>query len=156
MRSFITLALLAGSALAAYAPGTACKNNNDCKSNCDKSQWIIAAKSDGSYQFVCDPAVTDTQYYSSACGEKIPEERDQPDQFFYDQAATAKACKSVGGGLSCDGGCVSSGKRSDEQSFINSWRGLCQKKLLGIFDNVGYEIKNYDSEVEAKEAAKCS
>jgi hypothetical protein len=155
MQPLTILALLAGSALAAYAPGAACKNNNDCTSNCVESQWIIAAKSDGSYQFVCDPAATDTQYYFSACGKKIPEEMG-PDQFFYDQAATAKACKSVGGGLSCDGGCVSSGRRSDEQSFINSWRGLCREKLLGIFDSVGYEIKEYDSEAEAKKEANCS
>jgi hypothetical protein len=155
MRSFITLALLAGSALAAYAPGAACKNNNDCTSNCAESQWIIATKSDGSYQFVCDPAATDTQYYSSACGEKISELAG-PDRFFYNQAATAKACKSVGDGLSCDGGCVSSGKRSDEQSFINSWSGLCREKLLGIFDSVGYKIEEYDSEAEAKKGAKCS
>jgi hypothetical protein len=156
MQPILALALLAGSALAATSPpGAACKNNNDCTSNCLKSQWVIAAKTDGSYQFVCDPAVTDTQYYSSACGQKIPQEMG-PDQFFYNQAATAKACKSVGGGLSCDGGCVSFGKRSDEQSFINSWRGLCQNTLLGIFDSVGYEIEEYDSEAEAKKQAKCS
>jgi hypothetical protein len=155
MKSFITLTLLAGSALVAYAPGTACKNNNDCTSKCIKSQWVIAATSDGSYQFVCDPTLTGTQYYSSACGEHVPGE-DGPERFIYNQAATAIACKSIVGSVSCNSGCVTSGKILDEQSFRDSWHDLCKKKLLGVFDLVGSEVDASESQVQAEALADCS
>jgi hypothetical protein len=156
MQPLTILALLASSAFAFYTPGTTCKDNIDCNNNCEGGQWTIAANSGGSYQFICVPAIPDEsgpkQYYSSVCGKYISVGPliGSGEILLQDEAATASACKSVGG-VFCRS-CVSSGVISKERSFRESWYELCKAKVLV---NVGTDVQSYDSETEAKKVAQC-
>jgi hypothetical protein len=143
MRSFITLAFLAGSALAA-APGSVCNTNVECNADCINSKWTIAAQTDGSYKFVCDSTTQDaTQYYSSACNKVIGFDTS------YDEGATAKACAKVGG-VSCASACVSSGMITSENTFRVSWSNAC-----GLTGLLTASVDAWDSEDVAKKVASC-
>jgi hypothetical protein len=145
MQPLTILALLAGSALATYAPGSACNSNLECNSNCIKSQWTIAASGNGSsYRFVCDPAASDdTQYYSSVCNKFAFTGNS------YDKGATARACAKVGG-LFCASACVSPGTKSSENGFRAKWSNACRG--IGL---VSTSIVAWSSEDLAKKVAKC-
>jgi hypothetical protein len=121
MQPLTILALLVSLGLAAASPpGTGCKINLDCSKNGVPPQGTIAATSGGSYQFVRDPALTDTQQYcSSRCQNDVL-------SLALDVASTAAVCRNVGG-MSCSIGCVTFGKVSDDTRFRSSWIAACKK-----------------------------
>lgn len=143
-------ALFASHVAALYAAGQICHSNLECNAKCIGGKWTLRRR-DNDIVLECDRLAIDaTQFYYAICQTISADKRGYVANE-YGGPATAKACNSVGT-LSCEAGCVISGKKSVEASTRTGWERMCRSET----GRGSPEILRGDSEAEASILAFCS
>lgn len=113
-------------------------------------KWTLRRR-DNDIVLECDRLAIDaTQFYYAICQTISADKRGYVANE-YGGPATAKACNSIGA-LSCEAGCVISGKKSVEASTRTGWERMCRSET----GRGSPEIPRGDNEAEASILAFCS